>query len=138
MTFYRSRYWVIGRRVTLIVIALVVGYRSYGDAVAGWFREPLPAEELVVTETEFRADVGGERPVWIIRLRNLSSKRTYDEILMEATYMDDEGTVLETDRIVIRQVVGPGEEKEVASSDPRPRGQATRGVLKVLDAEVVP
>jgi hypothetical protein len=138
MSFLQSRYWVVGRRVALIVIALVVGYRSYGDAVAGWFRAPSPEQELVVTHSEFRADVGGGRPLWIIRVRNDSSERTYDQILMEATYLDEEGTVVETDRIVISQRVGPKEEKEVASSDPRPRGSATRGVLKVLDAEVIP
>jgi hypothetical protein len=138
MHFLYSRYWVIGRRVALIGVAIVVGYQSYGETISGWFREPSPAEELIVTHSEFRADMGGERPFWIIHIQNISSGRTYDQILMEATYLDDEGTVTETDRILITQRVGPGEKKEVASSDARPRGAATRGTLKVLDAEVIP
>ncbi len=137
MNFLRSRRWVAPRRVILILIVVVLGYRSYGDSIAGWFRGPDPAREIVITHSEFVPDVGGERPVWIIRLRNDSSRTTYDEIALEATYVDDRGAIVESDRIVIKQRLAPGEEKEVPSRDPKSRDNAADATLKVLDATVI-
>ena len=137
MNLLRSRHWVAGRRAILILTAVVLGYRSYGDSIAGWFGGPDPAREIVITQSEFIPDVGGERPAWIIRLRNDSSRTTYDEITLEATYVDDRGAIVERDRIVISQRLAPGEEKQIPSRDPKARGNATAATLKVLDAQVV-
>ena len=137
MNLLRSRHWVAGRRLILILIAVVLGYRSYGDSIAGWFRGPDPAEDIVITHSEFIPDIGGERPAWIIRLRNDSSQTTYDEIALEATYVDDRGAIVERDRIVVSQRLAPGEEKEIPSRDPKARDNAATATLKVLDATVV-
>ena len=125
------------RRVILILIAVVLGYRSYGDSIAGWLRGPDPAQDIVITHSEFIPEVGGGRPAWIIRLRNDSLRTTYDEIALEATYVDDRGAIVELDRIVISQRLGPGEEQEIPSRDPKARDNAAAATLKVLDAKVV-
>ena len=137
MNLLRSRHWVTGRRVVLILLAVGFGYRSYGDSIADWFRGPDPAREIVITHSEFIPDVGGERPAWIIRLRNDSSRTTYDEIALEATYVDDRGGIVERDRIVVSQRLAPGEEKEIPSRDPKARDNAAAATLLVLDARVV-
>ena len=137
MNFLRSRRWVAGRRAILILIVVVLGYRSYGDSIAGWFGGPDPAGEIVITHSEFVPDVGGDRPAWIIRLRNDSSRTTYDEIALEATYVNDRGAIVESDRIVINQRLAPGEEKEIPSRDPKARDKAVDATLKVLDAAVI-
>ena len=137
MNFLRSRQWIIGRRVVLIIIVIVVGYRSYGGAVGGWFRDPDPARDIVVTRSEFQPAFGGERPLWFISLRNDSTRTTYKEIVIEATYVDDSGTVTETDRLVVHSRLGPGETREIGSRDAEPREGATTGTLRIIDAEVI-
>ena len=49
--------------------------------------------------------------------------------------MNDKGAVLETDKLVVKQKLPPGDEKIVGSVDFKSRGAATRGTLKVLDAQ---
>ena len=51
--------------------------------------------------------------------------------------MDGKGAVLETDKLVVKQKLAPGDEQIVGSVDFKSRGAATRGSLKVLDAEGV-
>src|SRR3989442_2950400 len=51
------------------------------------------------------------RSAWIIGLRNNSDKFTYDQIQVEAAYLDEEGTALEMDKLTIRQKLPPGDEK---------------------------
>ena len=62
------------------------------------------------------------------------SKATYDQIELEATYRDDQGKVLETDKLVVRQKLAPGNEQTIASTDFKPRLGATNGTLRVLGA----
>ena len=131
-----SRYWAIVRRTALIAIVLVLAYRNYGDALIGRLSGPDPSADIVVTRHEFRSDLGGERPVWILELRNRSTRTTYDSITMEATYLDAGGQVLETDRIVIAQRLVPGDVQNIASPDPKPRTGAVDGALRVIDAKV--
>ncbi len=137
MNSARSRYWLVGRRVALILIAVIVGYRSYGDSVANWFRGPDPSTDIVITQSEFRPAPDGGRPLWFIGLRNDNAATTYDQILMEATYMDAIGVTTEVDRIIISQRLGPGEQQDIGSRDRIPRGRAATGTLRILDAEVV-
>ncbi len=137
MDFPRSRYWVVGRRVALILIALILGYRSYGDSVQSWFRDPDPSNEIVITQSEFQPAPDGERPLWFVSLRNRSRATTYDRILVEATYMDELGETTEIDQIVIDQRLGPGETHDVGSRDALPRDGAATGALRVVDARIV-
>ena len=133
----RSRYWAKGRRVILILFVVVLGYRSYGDSIARWFSGPDPVAEIIITHSEFRPELGGDQPLWIIRLRNISSVTIYDEVVMEAVYTDTTGAVTEKDQIVIHQRLGPGEEREVPSRDPKSRNNAASATLRVLDATVI-
>ncbi len=137
MSFPRSRYWLVGRRIALILIAIIVGYRSYGDAVANWFRGPDPSTDIVITQSEFRPVPDGGRPLWFIGLRNDNARTTYDQILMEATYMDTIGATTEVDRIIVTRRLGPGEEQTIGTRDRLPRDLATTGTLRIIDAQIV-
>ena len=137
MNPFRSSYWSRLRRPLLIVAVIVLGYRSYGDSIARWFQPADPVTEIVITHSEFRPEVGGERPVWILRLYNSSSRNIYDRVVMEATYVNIDGVVTEKDQIIINQRLNPREEKEIPSRDPKPRINAARATLKVINAQVV-
>lgn len=115
----------------------MLGYRSYGDSIARWFHPADPVAEIVITHSEFRTKVGGERPVWIIRLYNSSSRTIYDKVVMEATYTNIDGIVTEKDQIIINQRLNPGEEKEIPSRDPKLRINAAGATLKVISAQVM-
>jgi len=137
LQFLRSRQWIVARRVLLIGIILVVGIRQYGSSLATLLRRPNPARDIVITRAEFRPELPGAKPAWIIGFRNGSEKFTYDQIQLEATYMDDAGKVLERDKLVVRQKLPPGDEKLIGSVDFKSRGAAKSGRLKVVGADQV-
>jgi hypothetical protein len=137
LDFLRTREWVVARRLVLVAIILVLGYRSYGDMLTGWFARADGARDVEITNAEFRPEVNGARPAWIIRFRNNSDRYTYDDILLEAIYMGADGSVLEKDRLTVRQRLIPGDEQIVGSVDFKSRGAATRGTLKVLGAQEI-
>ena len=137
LEFLRSRQWIITRRLVLIGIILLLGIRQYGGQIASVLKRPNPIQDIVITRAEFRPELPGAKPAWIIGLRNESTKFTYDRIQVESTYLDEGGKVLETDKLVIRQKLAPGDEKLVGSVDFKSRGAARRGTLKVTGAEEV-
>ena len=130
----RSRNWVLGRRIALLVLVLTLGLRNYGGTFTSWLRGPDREHDVVLTQAEFRPDIGEAKPAWIIGLRNQSSRYAYDQIELEATYKDKDGKILETDRMIIRQKLDPGEEQLTASTDIKSRPGATTGTLTVLGA----
>jgi hypothetical protein len=131
--FLRSRQWVMGRRMALVALVIILGIRNYGDTLTSWLRAADPQRDVVIVKSEFRPDLG-EKPGWIIELRNDSSKVAYDQIELEATYKDDEGKVLETDKLVVKLKLIPGNEQTIATTDFKPRLGATNGTLRVLGA----
>ena len=137
LDFLRTRQWVIARRLVLVAIVLIVGYRTYGDAIVSRLRGPDPQRDITISRAEFRPELPGAKPAWIIGFHNTSARFTYDQIQLEATYMDNKETVLEKDRLVVKQKLAPGEEKVIGSVDFKSRGAAARGSLKVLGAEAV-
>jgi hypothetical protein len=137
LQFLRSRQWIVARRFLLIGIILVVGVRQYGNSLVTLLRRPNPARDIVITRAEFRPELPGAKPAWIIGFRNGSEKFTYDQIQLEATYMDDTGKVLERDKLVVRQKLPPGDEKLIGSVDFKSRGAAKSGSLKVVGADQV-
>jgi hypothetical protein len=137
LDFLRTRQWVVGRRIFLIVVVLVVAYRQYGDAIVSRFAGPHPDRDIKITRAEFRPELQGAKPAWIIGFRNDSNRFTYDQIQLQATYMDDKGTVLETDTLNVKQKLAPGDEQIIGSIDFKSRGNATRGTLQVLGAKEV-
>jgi len=137
LQFLRSRQWIVARRVLLIGIILVLGIRQYGSSLVTLLRRPNPARDIVITRAEFRPELPGAKPAWIIGFRNGSEKFTYDQIQLEATYMDDAGKVLERDKLVVRQKLPPGDEKLIGSVDFKSRGAAKSGSLKVVGADQV-
>jgi hypothetical protein len=132
--FLRSPQWILGRRIALVAIILILGIRNYGGALTSWFAGPDPAGDVTITQVEFRPDIDTVKPVWIIGLRNQSERATYDQIELEAIYRDKDGKVLETDKLLVRQKLAPGEEQLIASTDIKTRPGATSGSLKVLGA----
>ena len=135
LEFLRSRQWIIGRRLLLVGIIVFLGIRQYGGNLVGLLSRANPARDIEITHAEFRPELPGSRPAWIIGFRNTSSIFTYDQIQLEATYMDDRGKVLERDKLVVSQKLPPGDEKLIGSSDVKSRGTATTGTLKVLGAQ---
>ncbi len=137
LEFLRSRQWIVARRLVLVGIILFLGIRQYGTDLVTMLRRPNPARDIVITRAEFRPELPGARPAWIIGFRNDSNKFTYDQIELQASYMDAEGKVLETDKLVVRQKLPPRDEKLIASVDIKNRDGAKTGTLKVLGAQAV-
>jgi hypothetical protein len=137
LQFLRSRQWIIARRLLLVGIILVLGIRQYGDSLVSLLRRPNPSRDIVITSAEFRPELPGAKPAWIIRFRNNSDKFTYDQIQLEATYLDDQGKVLDRDKLVVRQKLPPGDEEFVASLDFKSRGAAKQGTLRVVGAKAM-
>jgi hypothetical protein len=137
LQFLRSRQWIVARRLLLIGIILVLGIRQYGSSLVTLLRRPNPGRDIVITRAEFRPELPGAKPAWIIGFRNGSEKFTYDQIQLEATYMDDTGKVLERDKLVVKQKLPPGDEKLIGSVDFKSRGAAKSGSLKVVGADQV-
>jgi len=135
--FLRTRQWIWGRRLALIAIILILGIRNYGSTFSSWLRGTDRENDVVITQSEFRPDLGQAKPAWIIGLRNESSRYTYNQVELEATYTDQTGKILETDKMVVRQKLVPGEEQLIASTDIKSRPGATAGTLKVLGATSV-
>ena len=137
LEFLRSRQWVVARRLLLVGIILVLGIRQYGNSVVTMLRRPNPTHDIVITRAEFRPELATAKPAWIIGFRNDSNKFTYDQIELEAAYMDDQGKVIERDKLVVKQKLPPGDEKLIASVDFKSRGAAKTGTLRVLGAQRV-
>ena len=137
LDFLRSRQWIVARRLFLIAIIVILGIRQYGNNVLSMLRRPNPTRDIVLTRMEFRPELPGTKPGWIIGFRNNSDKFTYDQIQLEATYIDDQGKVLEKDKLVVKQKLPPGDEKLIGSADFKSRGAAKSGTLKVTGAEQV-
>jgi len=137
LQFLRSRQWVVARRLILVGVILFLGVRQYGDSIVSLLRRPNAARDIVITKAEFRPELQSAKPAWIIGFRNLSDKFTYDEIELEATYLDDQGKVLEQDKLVVKQKIPPRDERLVASVDFKSRGEAKQGTLKVMGAQEV-
>jgi hypothetical protein len=135
--YLHSRQWIISRRIALIAVILILGFRQYGDPLLSRFRGPHPDRDIVITRAEFRPELPGAKPAWIIGFRNDSDRFTYDQIQLRATYLDDKGTVLETDTLLVKQKLPPGDEKIIGSVDFKDRGPATQGNLTVLGAQEV-
>jgi hypothetical protein len=129
---------VTARRVILVLIILFLVYRNYGGRIASWMDNTSDAQrDIIITRAEFHARPPGERPAWIINFRNSSSENTYDQIELDAVYSDATGRVLQRDKLVVKQVLGPGEEKQVASMDSRERGAAVNGTIQIVNAKIV-
>jgi len=137
LDFLRSRQWIVARRLFLVGIVIIVAIRQYGNGLVTMLRRPNPPRDIVITRAEFHPELGGAKPAWIIGFRNNSNKFTYDQIQLEATYRDDQGMILETDKLVVRQKLPPGDEKLIGSVDFKSRGAAKSGTLRVLSAEEV-
>lgn len=135
--FLRTRQWVIGRRLFLIAIIVILGWRQYGPSMVNRIRGPNPQRDITITRSEFRPELPGAKPAWILGFRNDSNRFTYDQIQLEATYTDGKGTVLETDKLVVKQKIEPGEEKIIGTLDFKSRGAATHGTVKLLTAKEV-
>ena len=137
LQFLQSRQWILARRLLLVGIILFLGVRQYGNTVVTWLRQPNPTRDIVVTRAEFRPELPGAKPAWIIGFRNNSDKFTYDQIQLEASYINDQGKVIERDKLVVQQKLPPGDEKLIASVDFKSRGSAKTGTLTVLGAAAV-
>jgi hypothetical protein len=134
LQFFRTRDWVRIRRLILIGLVVFLGYRTWGGNLLSPFQSPNATRDIVFTKSEFRPDVPGSKPAWIIGVRNNSTRFGYDRIQLEATYLDASGTVLQKDTMTLNQKLVPGQEEVIGSTDIRERPGATNGNLKVVSA----
>jgi len=137
LEFFRTSQWALVRRIILVIIVIVVAYRTYGGGLQSLFSRPDPQRDIVVTKSEFRTDISSEKPVWIIGFRNSSRKFTYDNIELQANYFDKDGKFLNKDTLVVSQRLDPLQEKTIASPDPKQRDNAAQGSLTVIAARQV-
>src|SRR4051794_18883271 len=135
--FFRTREWIITRRLILIALVLILAYRTWGKSLLTPFQSPNAARDVIITKSEFRPEVPGSKPAWIIGLRNNSSRYVYDSFKLEATYLDQAGAVLQKDTMTLRQNLNPGQEEIIGSTDFKERPGAVNGSLKILDGSVV-
>jgi hypothetical protein len=135
--FLRSRQWILARRLVLLGIVLILAIHNYGGTVWGMLQRPDAARDVQITHSEFRTDVAGDRPVWIIHFQNASRRFTYDNLQMEASYFDNQGTQVDKDHWVVHQKLGPGQDITIGSADIKMRGTAVNGTLKVVGATQV-
>ena len=133
----RTPQWVWGRRIALVILVIILALRNYGPTLSSWLKGRDHEHDVVITKSEFRPDLGQAKPAWIIGLRNTSNRYTYDQIELEATYKDSSGKLLETDNMIVRHKLVPGDEQVIASTDIKSRPGATTGTLRVLGATSV-
>jgi len=134
LQFFRTREWVFIRRLVLIGLILFLGYRAWGGYLLTPFQSANATRDIVITKSEFRPDVSGSRPAWIIGVRNNSSRFGYKDIQLQATYLDASGTVLQKDTMTLHQKLVPGQEEVIGSTDIHERPGATSGQLKIISA----
>ena len=134
---YKSREWGIVRRLLLVLLVLIVVYRLYGDRVAGWLQHPNATRDLAITRAEFRTDIPGSKPSWIIGFKNGSRRFAYDRIQLDATYTNSSGDVIQRDKLLVHHRILPGEETIIGSPDFRERPGAVAGDLKLIQADAV-
>jgi hypothetical protein len=122
------------RRLVLIGLILFLAYRTWGGNLLTLFQSANASRDIVITKSEFRPDVPGSKPAWIIGIRNNSGRFGYEQIQLEATYLDASGAILQKDTMTLRQKLVPGQEEVIGSTDIHERPGATSGQLKILSA----
>jgi len=122
------------RRFILVGLVLILGIRTWGSYLISPFQSPNAVRDIQITKSEFRPEVTGSRPAWVIGVRNNSKRFGYNLIQLESTYMDKSGTVLQKDTMTLRQKLIPGQEEVLLSTDYRERPGATNGQLKIVSA----
>jgi hypothetical protein len=137
LQFFRTREWVFIRRLVLIGIVVLLGFRTWGSYLLTPFQSANASRDIVITKSEFRPDVPGTKPAWIIGVRNNSSRFGYDEIQLEATYLDASGAVVQKDAMTLHQKLVPGQEEVIGSTDIHERPGATNGRLKIVSAKTL-
>jgi hypothetical protein len=134
LQFFRTREWVNIRRLVLIGLIVFLGYRAWGSYLLSPFQSANGTRDIVITKSEFRPDVAGTKPAWIIGVRNNSKRFGYELIQLEATYLDASGTVLQKDKMTLHQKLVPGQEEVIGSTDYRERPGAANGALRIVSA----
>jgi len=132
-----SRQWVLGRRIALLLVIAILGFRTYGGSIRSWFQGGDEFRDIALTRYEFQPDGSGGKPVWVIGLKNYSTQTTYDRVELKASYKDAQGNVLLSDKLVVRQKLAPGQEQLIASPDIKERPGATSGIVEVIGAASV-
>ena len=134
LQFFRTRDWVRIRRLILVVLVLILGVRTWGSYLLSPFQSPNAVRDIQITKAEFRPEVTGSRPAWVIGVRNNSRRFGYDLIQLESTYLDNGGAVLQKDTMTLHQKLIPGQEEVLLSTDYRERPGAANGQLKIVSA----
>jgi hypothetical protein len=135
LEFLRSRQWIVGRRLFLVAVVIIVATRQYGPSLVNALSRPNPTRDIEITRAEFHSELKGSKPSWIIGFRNNSNKFTYDQIQLEATYFDDQGRLIERDKLVVHQKLLPRDEQLIGSRDSKERPAAKSGRLAVTGAQ---
>jgi hypothetical protein len=135
LQFFRTREWIFIRRLVLIGLVVFLGIRTWGSYLLMPFQSANASRDILITKSEFRPDIPGAKPAWIIGIRNNSSRFGYEEIQLEATYLDEKGAVLQKDSMTLHQKLVPGQEEVIGSTDIHERPGAANGRLRIVSAK---
>jgi hypothetical protein len=137
LQFFRTREWILIRRLVLVGLIVFLGYRTWGSYLIAPLQSPNAARDIAITKVEFRPDLPGAKPAWIIGLRNNSRRFGYDQIKVQAKYLDKSGAMLQVDSMTLQQKLIPGQEEVIGTTDYRERPGASNGTMTVIDAAVL-
>jgi hypothetical protein len=135
LQFFRTREWIFIRRLVLIGLVVFLGIRTWGSYLLMPFQSANASRDILITKSEFRPDIPGAKPAWIIGIRNNSSRFGYEEIQLEATYLDAKGAILQKDSMTLHQKLVPGQEEVIGSTDIHERPGAANGRLRIVSAK---
>jgi len=137
LQFFRTREWVLIRRLVLVGLILFLGLRTWGSYLIAPLQSPNAARDIALTKVEFRPDLPGTKPVWIIGLSNNSKRFGYDQIKVQAKYLDKSGATLQVDNMTLHQKLIPGQEEVIGTTDFRERPGAANGTMSIIEATVL-
>jgi len=74
---------------------------------------PDPVKDLKIVRAIMGKDPPGVRVMWSVQLQNKSTVYTYSDIQYEARFIGPDGKTRTANRDVIKDSIGPGEEKKI-------------------------
>jgi hypothetical protein len=118
-------------------LIVFLGFRTWGSYLIAPLQSPNAARDIAITKAEFHPDLPGAKPAWIIGLRNNSRRFGYEQIKVQAKYLDQSGATLQVDNMTLNQKLIPGQEEVIGTTDFRERPGASSGTMTVIEATVL-
>jgi hypothetical protein len=114
-----TTYIVAALVVVIVIVYLVVGRQAKAPqpvkspaAASKPKPAPDPVNDLHLIHAKMGKDPWGVRVRWSVQVRNISKVYTYRDIRYDAYFLDKDGVRLGEEHNVIKDSIGPGEEKQ--------------------------